>query len=69
MFRRTESSRERALLNLIGEQQRIIRDLNDRLMYLGGQSWNLPPHPENIEGVPEYVPPTWTANPEQGPVY
>jgi len=42
MFRR-ESSRERALLRLIEQQQQIIREQNDRLMVLAGKPWSLPP--------------------------
>lgn len=69
MFRRTESARERALLRLIESQQRIIENLNDRLALAHGNPWNLPPHP--LEPIPEaeYVPPEWTAAPEQEPTY
>ena len=69
IFRRAESARERALLRLIESQQQTIRDLNDRLMYATGHAWTLPDLPENTQPVADYVPPTWTANPEQEPVF
>lgn len=63
MFRRPESMRERALLRLIEEQQRTITDLTDRIMFLAGRPWEVPP----VEVVPRPEPPerTWTETPEQ----
>ena len=54
-----ESHRERTLLRLIEQQQRIIADLNDRLMHLAERPWNLPPSivqemPMPDEGEPMY---------------
>jgi hypothetical protein len=43
MFRRSESAQVRTLLRLIEQQQRIIENLADRLMYLSGSTWTPPP--------------------------
>jgi hypothetical protein len=68
MIRRPESLRERTLLRVIESQQRQIEDLTNRLMYVVGQAWQLPPLPENTH-VQVEVEPDWTATPEQEPVY
>lgn len=68
MFRR-ETARERTLLRIIESQQQQIRDLTDRLMYVSGQAWQLPPLPENTQVEPDELPVDWTASPEQEPIY
>ena len=69
MFGRSESEQIRALLRVIESQQRTIAEQNDRLMYLTGNAWTLPNLPENTQPVADYVPQTWTPNPEQEPVF
>lgn len=69
-FRRSESNRERALLRLVEQLQRKNDELLDRLMLMTGTPWNVPPadvQPRREEA--EYVPPDWTATPEQEPIY
>ena len=71
MFSRPDaaSRRERVLLKIIETQAQTIRDLNDRLMYATGHAWTLPDLPENTQPVADYVPPAWTASPEQESVF
>ena len=57
--------RERALLKIIDQQQHTISDLVNRLMWATGQTWQLPPHPENITPAPELEPREYTFHPEQ----
>lgn len=76
IFHRTESARERTLLRLIEQQQRMIENLADRLMYLSGATWTPPPlQPDDgrEEDQPVYhsaldgLPPTeeWDAEPDR----
>lgn len=64
---RGETARERELLRLIRQQQDTINDFANRLMYVTGNAWTLPPRPapEPLEREER----TWTATPEQEPVY
>jgi hypothetical protein len=45
VFGRSETARERTLLRLIEQQQRVIADMADRLMHMSGQTWTPPPMP------------------------
>jgi hypothetical protein len=65
MLRRRESERERVLLRLLEQKERQIDDLLNRLMWATGQTWTLPPHPENVTPPREPEPRDWTAHPEQ----
>jgi hypothetical protein len=43
MFRRAETAKERMLMRIVERQERQIRDLIDRLMYVRGSPWVPPP--------------------------
>lgn len=64
MFQR-ESKRERTLLKIIDRQQATIDSLVNKLMFATGNTWELPPHPENITPAPERELREYTFHPEQ----
>ena len=65
-----ESHRERTLLRLIEQQQRIIADLNDRLMFLADRTWTPPPTPtEQTYVEPDGELPTYSFAHELPPGY
>lgn len=72
MFFRRESSRERMLLRLVESQQRTIDNLLDRLMLMSGTPWMPPPEAPaapDPRKLPDELEESWTAAPEQEPVY
>jgi hypothetical protein len=69
MFHRRESERERTLLRLIESQQRQIDELLNRIAWSAGTPWTPPPPTESQFELEEPEPVTWTATPEEEPVY